>query len=98
MAAPRGGGTGGGGGGESLTWADAGRRHLRGHEPSQMFDLGVGAGRLHRRVGGLEGGGHDVWQVHHADEHLANGNRGEVRRGGSVLEDRDRLEEAYCNG
>lgn len=55
-----------------LTWTDASCSHLRGHQPGQMLDLGVGARWLHRRVCGLEGGRHDVWQIHHADEHLNN--------------------------
>ena len=59
--------------GPILTWANASGGHLRGHEPGQMFDLGVGAGGLHRGVGGLEGGWHRVRQVHHADQHLGRG-------------------------
>lgn len=54
--------------GVTLTWSESGRRHLCGHEPRQMSDLGVGAGRLHGRVRGLEGRRHDVGQVDHTDE------------------------------
>lgn len=54
----------------TLTWPQSCSRHLCGHEPSQVLDLGFGARWLHWGVDGLEGGRHDLGQVDHADENL----------------------------
>lgn len=54
----------------TLTWPQSCGRHLCGHEPSQVLDLGFGSCWLHWGVDGLKGGRHDLRQVHHADEDL----------------------------
>lgn len=59
----------------TLTRPQSRGRHLCGHEPGQVLDLGFGARGLHRGVDGLEGGGHGLRQVHHADEDLRGAGR-----------------------
>lgn len=54
----------------TLTWPQSCSRHLCGHEPSQVLDLGFSACWLHWGIDGLEGGRHGLGQVHHADEDL----------------------------
>lgn len=52
------------------TWTDPSSSHLCGHQPGQMFNLGISTCRLNRRVRGLEGCWHDIRQIHHADKDL----------------------------